>query len=128
MDVAAGVLGLQADVGLNKVQRKPVHKAYVMGLIATVLLVVAHVMVNLLCACPYIVKTSFYRIARVFYLVSIWVIFGVGLVWLVMGTMANKRSPGPYFSSYRLLHDGGVCCFLHSILCFAYYIFATVNL
>lgn len=60
LDVAAGILGIQAEVEQNKVQdlkvwifecRDPSYEAFKLGLAATVLLVLAQVISNLLAGC-----------------------------------------------------------------------------
>ncbi|KAL2328316.1 hypothetical protein Fmac_021743 [Flemingia macrophylla] len=112
----------QADIALNKVQRKACHDAFTKGLIATVLLVVSHVMVNLLCACPCIVKTSIYRIVRVFYLVSIWIgVAGDGDYGKQKGTIRSIFLILSYARWWDVLFSS-----FHFLFCI-YYIFATGN-
>ncbi|KAJ1379750.1 hypothetical protein SESBI_46630 [Sesbania bispinosa] len=60
MDVAAGILGFEAEIAQNKVKhlrmwifecREPSHQAFMLGLGAALLLVLAHAIASLLGGC-----------------------------------------------------------------------------
>ncbi|TKY66937.1 hypothetical protein E2542_SST09828 [Spatholobus suberectus] len=100
MDFAAGILGLLSEKTLNKVQhlrlgtfecRKPSHQAYMMGLSAALLLVLAHVIVNLLYGCTCIVKTSSNGPVRVFLLLLSSGAFAIWIVLAVDGDYGKQK-------------------------------------
>ncbi|GAV79947.1 DUF1218 domain-containing protein [Cephalotus follicularis] len=144
MDVAAGILGIQAEAAQNKVKhlrlwifecRDPSHDAFMLGLIAAVLLALAHVTANLLGGCMCICsqeefqKASSSRQLSVACFILTWVILAVGLSMLVIGTMSNNKSRGSCgFSHHHFLSIGGISCFVHGLFCVSYYVTATTAL
>ncbi|CAL5211795.1 unnamed protein product [Lathyrus oleraceus] len=141
MDVAAGILGLEAEIAQNKVKhlnlwifecRKTSHDAYMLGLSAAVLLGLSHVIANLLgrcnCGCSRqeSQKASFNRQLSVACLILTWLVVAVGLSMLVIGFMSNNRTHSSCgFSHHHFLSIGGILCFVHGLLCVIYYISAT---
>ncbi|KAJ0053894.1 uncharacterized protein LOC116112929 [Pistacia vera] len=141
MDVAAGILGIQAEVAQNKVNhmrlwifecRDPSHDAFMLGLIAGVLLVLAHVISNLLGGCMCICsqdefsKASPNRQLSLACLLFSWIILAVGLSMLVIGTMSNNKSKASCgFTHHHFLSIGGILCFVHGLFCVAYYVSST---
>ncbi|KAL2328315.1 hypothetical protein Fmac_021742 [Flemingia macrophylla] len=144
MDVAAGILGFEAEIAQNKVKhlrlwifecREPSHQAFMLGLGAAVLLGLAHAIANLLGGCNCICsqqefeKASSNRQISTACLILTWVVLAIGLSMLVIGTMANNRSDGSCgFSHHHFLSIGGICCFVHCLFCIAYYVSATASM
>nr|ACU19245.1 unknown [Glycine max] len=144
MDVAAGILGFEAEIAQNKVKhlrlwifecREPSHQAFMLGLGAAVLLGLAHAIANLLGGCNCICsqqefeKASSNRQLSTACLILTWVVLAIGLSMLVIGTMSNNRSDGSCgFSHHHFLSIGGICCFVHGLFCIAYYVFATASM
>ncbi|KAJ0110580.1 uncharacterized protein LOC116112908 [Pistacia vera] len=136
MDVAAGILGIQAEVAQDKVNhmrlwifecRNPSHDAFMLGLIAGVLLVLAHVISNLLGGCMCICsQASPCRQLSLACLLFSWIIVAVGLSMLVIGTMSNNKSKASCgFTHRHFLSIGGILCFVHGLFCVAYYVSST---
>ncbi|KAK7342156.1 hypothetical protein VNO80_25099 [Phaseolus coccineus] len=144
MDVAAGILGFEAEIAQNKVKhlkvwifecREPSHQAFMLGLVAAVLLGLAHAIANMLGGCNCICsqqefeKASSNRQISTACLILTWVVLGIGLSMLVIGTMSNNRSDGSCgFSHHHFLSIGGICCFVHAMFCIAYYVSATASM
>ncbi|RZB75225.1 hypothetical protein D0Y65_033907 [Glycine soja] len=133
MDVAAGILGFEAEIAQNKVKhlrlwifecREPSHQAFMLGLGAAVLLGLAHAIANLLGGCNCICSQQEFEKAS-----SNRVVLAIGLSMLVIGTMSNNRSDGSCgFSHHHFLSIGGICCFVHGLFCIAYYVSATASM
>ncbi|KAJ6333681.1 hypothetical protein OIU77_009536 [Salix suchowensis] len=101
LDVAAGILGIEAEVAQNKVKhlkmwvfecRDPSSQAFKLGLAAVILLSLAHIIATLL------------------------------------GTMANSKSRKSCGISHnRVLSIGGILCFVHGLFTVSYYVSATAT-
>ncbi|BAT90244.1 hypothetical protein LR48_Vigan08g126300 [Vigna angularis] len=144
MDVAAGILGFEAETAQNKVKhlrvwifecREPSHRAFMLGLVAAVLLGLAHAIANMLGGCNCICsqqefeKASSNRQISTACLILTWVVLAIGLSMLVIGTMSNNRSDGSCgFSHHHFLSIGGICCFVHGLFSIAYYVSATASM
>ncbi|XP_059435685.1 protein DESIGUAL 2 [Corylus avellana] len=141
LDIAAGILGIEAEVSQGKVKhmkmwifecREPSYTAYKLGLAAAILLALAHTIANILGGCICVSSKADYTNASankqlaVASLVFSWLILAVGFSMLIIGTMANstsRKSCG--FPHRRLLSIGGILCFLHGMITVAYYVSAT---
>ncbi|KAK8484394.1 hypothetical protein V6N11_001652 [Hibiscus sabdariffa] len=139
MDVAAGILGIQAQVAQNKVEhvkvlifecRLPSHEAFKLALGAAILLSLAHVLVNLvggwMCVSS---QQEFQRASPNRQLLSLaclvftWIVLAVGLSTLVIGMISNNKS-WPSCGLRYLLSIGGILCFVHGLFSAAYYVSA----
>ncbi|KAK4858959.1 hypothetical protein QYF36_024390 [Acer negundo] len=143
MDVAAGVLGIEAEIAQNKVKhlrlwifecRDPSFKAFQLGLAAVVLLILAHAVGNLLggCICMWskadLDGASANKQLAVASLIFSWIILVVGLSMLIIGTMSNSRSRKTCgLNHHRLFSLGGILCFIHGLFTVAYYVSATAT-
>ncbi|KAE9600695.1 hypothetical protein Lal_00046317 [Lupinus albus] len=141
MDIIAGILGIQAEMAQNKVKhlrlwifecREPSHKAFMLGLGAAILLSLAHVLVNLIggCNCLYsqqeIQKASSNRQLSMACLILTWMVLGVGLSMVVIGTHSNDKSRGSCgFTHHHFFSIGGIMCFVHALFSVSYYLSAT---
>ncbi|XP_071721682.1 protein VASCULATURE COMPLEXITY AND CONNECTIVITY [Rutidosis leptorrhynchoides] len=138
MDVAAGILAIQAETEQNKVKhlrlwifecRDPSHTAVKLGLGAAALLAIGHVLTNLLGGCSCVcsqdefARSSPNRQLSLACLLFTWVILAIGLGMLVVGIMWNNKSRASCgFSQHHLLSIGGILCFVHALFCVAYYV------
>ncbi|KAF7805829.1 putative transmembrane protein [Senna tora] len=143
LDIAAGILGIEAEIAQNKVKhlrlwifecRDPSHQAFMLGLGAAILLGLAHVIVNLINGCNCICsqeelqKASPNRQLSLASLILTWIVLAVGLSMLVIGTMSNNKSRGSCgFSHHHFLSIGGILCFVHALFCVAYYVSSTAS-
>ncbi|KAI4322577.1 hypothetical protein L6164_022255 [Bauhinia variegata] len=143
MDVAAGILGIEAEIAQNKEKhlrlwifecREPSHQAFMLGLGAALLLGLAHVLANLLGGCNCICsqdelqKASPNRQISVACLILTWIVLAVGLSTLVIGAMSNNKSGGSCgLSHHHFLSIGGILCFVHGLFSVAYYVSATAT-
>ncbi|KAL5772603.1 hypothetical protein ACOSP7_012210 [Xanthoceras sorbifolium] len=143
MDVTAGVLGIEAEIAQNKVKhlrlwifecRDPSFKAFKLGLAATVLLVLAHAIGNLLggCICMWskadLENASANKQLAVASLIFSWIILVVGMSMLIIGTLSNSRSRKSCgLNHHRLFSIGGILCFIHGLFTIAYYVSATAS-
>ncbi|XP_034209557.1 uncharacterized protein LOC117622873 isoform X1 [Prunus dulcis] len=143
MDIVGGIMGIEAELEQNKVKhlrrwifecREPSHAAFKLGLAAAGLLVAAHVVANLLGGCNCICSQEELQKAppnkqlSVACLIFTWIIFGVGLGVLVIGTWSNHKSRASCgFTHHNFLLIGGGLCFVHGLFCVAYYISATAS-
>ncbi|KAJ0261971.1 hypothetical protein HA466_0049880 [Hirschfeldia incana] len=132
LDIAAAILGIQAEGSQNPGNlsecREPSQDAFRRGLGAIAMLVIAHILINLfggcLCTCcEEFERSSSTKQISMVCLVSTWIVVSVGFLTLVIGTMSNSKSR----SSCGLIHlhflsVGGILCFLHALLCAAYYV------
>ncbi|KDP20824.1 hypothetical protein JCGZ_21295 [Jatropha curcas] len=141
MDIAAGILGIEAEIAQNKVKhlrmwifecRDPSYQAFKLGLAAAVLMVLAHVIANLFggCICMWskedFSKASANKQLAVTSLIFSWIILAIGFSMLIIGTMANSRSRKSCgISHHRVLSIGGILCFIHGLFVVAYYVSAT---
>ncbi|OMO80527.1 hypothetical protein CCACVL1_12917 [Corchorus capsularis] len=143
MDVAAGILSIQAEIAKDKVTlvnlksyecQQPNEEAFKLGLVAATLLALSHVTANLLGGCMCICFTEELERSssnRQFWfgcLVLSWIVVAVGFPTLVMGMLENSKSRG----SCKVLHHhflfvGGILCFVHGLLSVAFYVSATVS-
>ncbi|KAA8526926.1 hypothetical protein F0562_008845 [Nyssa sinensis] len=145
MDVAAGILSIEAEIAQNKVMnerartvgcREPSHDAFELGLAAAVLLALAHISGNLFGGCMCICfteefeKSSANRRLSFACLVSSWIVMAVGFPTLVIGALANSKSKESCGISRRnLLSVGGIFCFVHGILiCMTYCVSAAASI
>ncbi|XVF70514.1 hypothetical protein PTKIN_Ptkin11bG0167800 [Pterospermum kingtungense] len=143
-DVAAGILSIQAETAQNEVIRYmslkkfkcqvPNDQAFKLGLAATILLALSHVVANLLGVCMCICCTQELERSsanRQFWfgcLVLSWIVVAAGFPTLVMGAVENTKSKG----SCKVLHHhflfvGGMLCFVHGLLSVAFCVSATVS-
>ncbi|OIV99218.1 hypothetical protein TanjilG_06523 [Lupinus angustifolius] len=136
MDVAAGILGFEAEIAQNKVKhlrlwifecREPSHQAFMLGLGATVLFALAHAIANFLGFCSCICSQQEFEKASsnmqisVVFLILTWVVSAIGMSALVIGIMSNNKSDGSCgFTHHHFLSIGGILCFVHGLLCVAY--------
>ncbi|XP_015943297.1 protein DESIGUAL 2 [Arachis duranensis] len=143
MDIIAGILGIQAEIAQNKEEhmkvgvfecRVPSYEAFKLGLAATVLLALAHVIANLLggCICVWsrdqYTKATANRQLAVAFLIFSWMILAVAFSMLIIGTLANSRSKQSCnILNHRLLSIGGVLCFIHGLFVVPYYVSATAT-
>ncbi|XP_059450882.1 protein VASCULATURE COMPLEXITY AND CONNECTIVITY-like [Corylus avellana] len=143
MDVIAGVLGIEAKIAQSKVKhvrlfifecKEPSSQAFKLGLAAASLLGLAHIIANLLGGCNCICtreefgKASPRRQLSVACYFFTWIILAVGLSMLVIGTLSNHKSRASCgFSHHHLLSNGGILCFVHGLLCVAYYVSTIAN-
>ncbi|KAJ4907269.1 hypothetical protein Rs2_10927 [Raphanus sativus] len=113
LDVAAAILGIQAEVAQNQYTnlglsdcREPSNDAFRRGLGAIAMLVIAQI--SMVC------------------LVSTWIVVVVAFLTLVIGTLTNSKSSSSCgLTHLHFLSVGGILCFLHALLCAAYYASAT---
>ncbi|KAK3445966.1 hypothetical protein EUGRSUZ_A01737 [Eucalyptus grandis] len=144
LDIAAGILGLEAEVEQNKERhmrlwifecKEPSPEAFKLGFGAAVFLALAHVIANLLggcynCICTQdeLQKASPNRQLTIACLVFTWIILAIGLSLLVIGTLANRKSRGSCgISHHHFLSIGGIVCFVHGLFSVAYYVSATAT-
>jgi len=74
------------------------------------------------------IKLILFSFLLLIVLLMIRILCGIGLSTLVMGSKANKSSEDLCgFSDNHLLKIGGICCFIHGILCNTYYVLAMVG-
>ncbi|KAE8723059.1 hypothetical protein F3Y22_tig00013285pilonHSYRG00273 [Hibiscus syriacus] len=141
LDITAGVLGIEAEIAENKVEhlrmwifecRDPSLQAYKLGLAASVLLGLAHVVGNLLggCVCVWteedLDKASANKQLAVCSLIFSWIILAVGFTMLIIGALSNSKSRKSCgISHHRLLSVGGILYFIHGLFTVAYYVSAT---
>ncbi|KAA8523745.1 hypothetical protein F0562_010168 [Nyssa sinensis] len=108
MDVAAGILSIEAEIARNKAViktrlgtiecRGPSHKAFKLGLVAVVLLGLAHLLANLFGGCMCICSpeefenSSAKRQISLACLVLSWITMAVGFPMVIIGTLANSKS------------------------------------
>ncbi|CAI9087726.1 OLC1v1021871C2 [Oldenlandia corymbosa var. corymbosa] len=144
MDVTAGILGIQAEIAENKASnlrvwvfecRDPSYQAFKLGLIAALLLSLAHMVSIMLSGCVCIwskqeldQSTNNKQLAAASHVLS-WIIMAVAFFMLISGALSNTRSrQNCGISHNRLLSIGGVLCFLHGLFAVAYYITATATI
>ncbi|KAJ6377873.1 hypothetical protein OIU78_028157 [Salix suchowensis] len=137
MDVAAGFLGIQAEIAQNKGLwifecREPSEDAFKLGLAAAGILVLAHVIANLLggCACicsqEDLQRASPHRQLSVACFLFSWIILAAGLSMLGIGILSNNKSRTSCgFTHHHFFSFGGILCFVHGLFCVAYYVSAT---
>ncbi|XP_056861807.1 protein VASCULATURE COMPLEXITY AND CONNECTIVITY-like isoform X2 [Raphanus sativus] len=138
LDVAAAILGIQAEVAQNQYTnlglsdcREPSNDAFRRGLGAIAMLVIAQVLINLFGGCLCICSQEFQRSSSIkqismVCLVSTWIVVVVAFLTLVIGTLTNSKSSSSCgLAHLHFLSVGGILCFLHALLCAAYYASAT---
>ncbi|KAI5660717.1 hypothetical protein M9H77_20040 [Catharanthus roseus] len=143
MDVVAGILGIKAEAAQNQEKhlklwifecKEPSHDAFILGIAAASLLGIAHVLANLLGGCSIcttddIQKASPSRRLSMACLIFTWLILGVGLAMLVIGTMSNNKSRASCgFTHHHFFSIGGILCMVHALFSVAYYVTATSTL
>ncbi|MED6183499.1 hypothetical protein PIB30_038426 [Stylosanthes scabra] len=140
LDVAAGILGIEAEIAQNKVQhlklwifecRDPSQKAFQMGLAAAILLGIAHCLVGLMggwsCFCSN--RASSNKQISMLCLVLAWIALAVGMILLVIGTKSNHGSNGSCgFSHHHFLSIGGILSFVHGLFSVLFYGSATATI
>ncbi|GAB4826776.1 Protein DESIGUAL 2 [Ancistrocladus abbreviatus] len=141
MDIAAGILGIEAEIAQNKGKyikvwflecREPSYEAYKLGLAAAVLLALAHAIMNTLggCVCMWskeeLDRSSTNKQLAAGSLIFSWIILIIAFSMLIIGTVTNSRSRTTCGFSHRyVLAIGGILCFIHGLLSVAYYVSAT---
>ncbi|KAF9672208.1 hypothetical protein SADUNF_Sadunf11G0016800 [Salix dunnii] len=138
LDVAAGILGIEAEAAQNKVKhlkmwvfecRDPSNQAFKLGLAAVILLSLAHIIATLLggCTCMWS-KEEFNKASANKQLAQIRIILAIGLSLLIIGTVANSKSRKACGISHnRVLSIGGILCFVHGLFTVSYYVSATAT-
>ncbi|KAL5700223.1 Protein DESIGUAL 2 [Ranunculus cassubicifolius] len=142
LDVAAGVLGIQAEIAQNKEKhmrllifecKEPSHEAFMLGVAAASLLALAHVIANLLGAYVCFSKGDYEKssaskqISTACFILS-WIVVAVGFSVLIVGTMSNSKSRASCgITHHRYLSTGGILCFVHGLFCVSYYISASAT-
>ncbi|CDO99699.1 unnamed protein product [Coffea canephora] len=141
MDVAAGILGIEAEVAQNKAKnlrvwifecRDPSYEAFKLGLVATVLLTLAHAAAVMLSGCVCIwskeeldQSSNNKQLAAASHVLA-WVIMVIAFSLLISGTISNSRSrQNCGISNHNQLSIGGILCFVHGLFAVSYYISAT---
>ncbi|XAR64612.1 hypothetical protein NMG60_11008359 [Bertholletia excelsa] len=150
LDIAAGVLGIEAGSAENKVTvnvvkrwtfkfecRNPSHEAFQLGLAAAILLALAHIVANLLAGCtwftvkprddPHQTVSANKKLAMISLAIA-WMTLAAALSLLVLGTMANsgrRKSCGRF--RHRFLSTGGILCFIHALVVVSYYVSAAAT-
>ncbi|PKA52393.1 hypothetical protein AXF42_Ash019776 [Apostasia shenzhenica] len=143
MDIAAGTLGIEAEIAQSKGKhlrvlifecKEPVHEAYRLGLAAAVILAAAHTMANFLggCTCfgskEEFARSSANRQMAAATLAVSWIILLVGFSLLMIGAMGNSKSKATCgFGHRHFLSIGGILCFVHGLFCVAYYVSAVAS-
>ncbi|KAL1555557.1 hypothetical protein AAHA92_11277 [Salvia divinorum] len=133
LDVVGGILGLKADDAQSQERhlkvwifecKGPSHDAYVLGLAAASLLVIAHVIAILPCFSPK--KASFSKnLSKLFFCLT-WIVVAIGLVMLAIGILSNHKSKESCgVSRGHVLKHGGYVCMVHGFFAVAYYATAT---
>ncbi|ERM99846.1 hypothetical protein AMTRI_Chr02g216590 [Amborella trichopoda] len=144
MDVTAGILGVQAEMAQNKVKhirflglfecRQPSHQAFRLGVAAASILLLAQLIANFIGGCICIssredleTSTANRQVAAGCLALS-WIILAVAFSLLIIGALANSHSKGSCgFSHHNFLAIGGILCFVHGVICAAYYVSATAH-
>ncbi|KAK4787202.1 hypothetical protein SAY86_011035 [Trapa natans] len=94
LDAGAGSVSFQAENALNKAKRmkfvlveckKPSPAAFMLGLVAATLLVVAHILANVIGRCSCMQLAVACNICN-------WIIFLAGFFMIAVGTMTNHKS------------------------------------
>ncbi|CAO2814371.1 unnamed protein product [Amaranthus hypochondriacus] len=141
LDIAAGLCGIEAEIAQNKVKhlrmwifecRNPSHEAYLLGLGAAGLLLLAHIIVNVvaasICLCsqqPHQKAASNTQLTTVCLLFS-WLILVVGISMLGIGILANQKPKASCgVTHHHMLSIGGILCFVHALFSIALYVSAT---
>ncbi|KAK7302156.1 hypothetical protein RJT34_13037 [Clitoria ternatea] len=143
LDIVAGILGIQAEIAQNKEKhmrvwifdcRYPSYHAFKLGLAATTLLALAHVIANLLGGCICVWSKDQYRTATankqlaVAFLIFTWIVLAVAFSMLIIGTLANSRSRKSCgMFNHRFLSIGGILCFIHGLFAVPYYVSAAAT-
>lgn len=141
MDIAAGILGIEAEIAQNKMKhlkvwifecREPSYQAFKLGLAAAALLALAHTISNLLGGCICIRsreelgRTSANKKLAVAFLIFSWIVAALAFSMLIAGALTNSRSRKSCgLPHHRLLSIAGVLCFIHAPLAIVYYVSAT---
>ncbi|KAH7545840.1 hypothetical protein FEM48_Zijuj01G0136400 [Ziziphus jujuba var. spinosa] len=143
MDVVAGILGIQAEIAQNKVKhlrkwifdcRDPSSQAFKLGLAASIIMILAHFIANLLGGCICIRSSNDFKTATpnkqlaVASLIFSWIILAVGFSMLMIGTLSNSRSRKSCgIAHHRFLFIGGILCFIHGLFIVSYYVSAVAT-
>ncbi|KAG6385154.1 hypothetical protein SASPL_153982 [Salvia splendens] len=136
LDISALVLAIKAKEAQNHAKHMRMwifeckvrsHDAFVLGVAAAVSLSAAHIFVNLLIWLVVARRDDSQKpskkLTKVFF-VSIWIIYGVGLTLLLIGTRSNeKKGISCGFTYHNFLPMGGILCVVHAILSLAFYAF-----
>uniref|UniRef100_A0A0D6R5P7 Cytochrome b561 domain-containing protein n=1 Tax=Araucaria cunninghamii TaxID=56994 RepID=A0A0D6R5P7_ARACU len=141
LDIAAGILGVHAEIEQNKERhvrfflfecREPSHEAFELGVAAASLLLIAHAIANVAggCICfgsrQELESSPVNKQVAGISLLLAWIILGVAFTLLILGAMYNNHSRDSCsLSRHKFLWFGGVLCFVHGALIAAYYVTAT---
>ncbi|KAG6394035.1 hypothetical protein SASPL_144611 [Salvia splendens] len=144
LDIIAGVLGIQGEVALNKVQnlrvwifecRDPSYEAFKLGLAAVVMLCLAHIVANLLAGCVFISskeeldRASPNKQLAAASLMMSWIMLGIAFILLISGVLSNSKTrKNCGMSHQQQLSIGGILCFIHGLFAVAYYVSAAAVL
>ncbi|GKV45768.1 hypothetical protein SLEP1_g52815 [Rubroshorea leprosula] len=143
VDIAAGVLSIEAEIAKDEVTHKrlkdfkceePNDRAFKLGLAASTLLGLSHIIENLvggcmcLCFTEELERSSSSRQLWFACIIVSWIVVAIGFPLLVMGMLENSKLKG----SCRILHHhflfiGGITCFVHGLLSAAFYVSASVS-
>ncbi|KAE8662213.1 formin-like protein 5-like [Hibiscus syriacus] len=140
LDVAAGILGIQAEVAQNKVKhlrlwifecRDPSHEAFKLALGAVILLSLAHFSLTfLVAACASVLKKSSKSLTQQATLIGL-SRFHMDHTggWIVdtgdRDGSNNKPRASCGFTHHHFLSIGGILCFVHGLFSAAYYVSST---
>ncbi|XP_021907407.1 uncharacterized protein LOC110821768 [Carica papaya] len=141
MDVAGGLLGIQAEVSQNRAKhmrlwifecKEPSQEAFRLGLAAVCFFIFAHVVASLMGGCACICSQQEFENASpnrqiaLVCLIFAWLILAIGVSMLVIGTLSNNKSRASCgFSHHHFLSIGGILCFVHALFCVGHYVSAT---
>ncbi|GKV45767.1 hypothetical protein SLEP1_g52814 [Rubroshorea leprosula] len=143
VDVAAGVLSIEAEIAKDEVTHKrlkdfkceePNDRAFKFGLAAATLLGLAHITEDLvggcMCMCftEELERSSSSRQLWFACIIVSWIVVAIGFPTLVVGMLENSKSKGSCWTlPHHFLFIGGICCFIHGLLCVAFYVSASVS-
>ncbi|KAG6407024.1 hypothetical protein SASPL_130004 [Salvia splendens] len=140
LDVIGGMLGLKDDVAQYKENhlklrvsecQEPSHESVVLGLAATILLGIAHVLATLYCGwsvCNHGVteRASPTKKMSIGFFFFYWISLIIGLTMLVMGVKSNNKSKASCGVTYdHALRHGGILCMIHAFCAVGYCATAT---
>ncbi|XP_022845414.1 uncharacterized protein LOC111368424 [Olea europaea var. sylvestris] len=107
----------------------PSYQAFKLGLAATVLLSVAHVIANLLGGCICITskeeldQASPNKQLAAASLILSWILLAVAFTMVISETLANSKSRRDCrLAQHHLLFIGGAICFIHGLILVTYYV------
>ncbi|ESQ36396.1 hypothetical protein EUTSA_v10008905mg [Eutrema salsugineum] len=138
LDIAAGFMGLQAEAAQQDVKhtrvwllecKAPSQTAFVLGIVALVCLISAHLIANMIgCSISNMAK-AFAGVPKITGYINVacfcltWIVGLVGAGALAMGIWSNRESRSKCgFTNKHVLSLGGKVCFLHAIVSIVFYV------